>query len=152
MLALFLVLGLVGGGLFLVFGGGVSKAEFIEEADTVCQETFDESLALTEAGGFNPEDLDSYGRYVADAASLLEDQTTTITAMEIPEEDRSTLDDWLDTQRALAEVLRTAATSAVADDQKGFEAAFADANAIQSRSGQLAAAYGFEVCGLSTPA
>jgi hypothetical protein len=147
-----LVVGLVGGGLYLLLGGGVSKEEFIEQADAVCRQTFEESLALAESGNFDPADLESNGRLIQDVTVLLEDQTQSIVALEPPEEDRDILDEWLNTQRALADVFRSASSAALEGDQKGFDAAYADANAIQARSSELAAAYGFEVCGLSTPA
>ena len=145
-LAALLVAGLVGGGAVLIFSGGVSKDDFIEQADDICRQTLQRSQALPD-----PTDLESTGALFEDVTPLLEEQTRSISALEAPEEDRETLDDWLNTQRQLAEVFRTAAEAATSGDQKAFDAAFSDANLIQARSNQLASDYGFVVCGITTP-
>ncbi len=147
-----LIAGLFGGGYVLFLGGGVSKEEFIEQADQICQRTFDESLALAESMELDPADLQSNGRYFRAEADLLREQTAAIVGLEAPDEDRRTLDAWLNTQRALEDVFQAAGTAALAGDQEDFDAAFAVANTIQGRSSQLAGEYGFAVCGSATPA
>ena len=130
----------------LLLSDGVSKEDFIEQADDICRDTLQKSEALAD-----PTDLESTGALFEDVTPLLEEQTRRISALEAPEEDRETLDDWLNTQRQLADVFRTAADAATTGDQAGFDAAFSEANLIQARSNQLASEYGFVVCGVSTP-
>jgi hypothetical protein len=142
-----LVIALVGGVLALVFsGGGVSKEEFIEQADDICRSVGERTSALTA-----PTDLESTGEFFAAVIPLLEEETSGIKALEAPDEDRETLDAWLDTQERLAVTFQEAADAANADDQEGFDAAFTEANAIQAESSRLAAEYEFNVCGISTP-
>ena len=124
----------------------MSKEDFIEQADDICRDTLEKSEALPD-----PTDLESTGALFEDVTPLLEEQTRSISGLEAPEEDREVLDDWLNTQRQLADVFRSAAEAATSGDQKAFDAAFNDANLIQTRSDQLASQYGFDVCGITTP-
>ena len=139
---------LIAGGFSYLFflAGGVSKEDFIEQADDVCSSKLEEASTITQ-----PTDLESTGELFEEVTPILESQTREIRALEAPEEDADVLQDWLNTQDELVDVFEAAADAAGSGDQKGFDEAFADANAIQARSSTLAAEYGFEVCGITTP-
>jgi hypothetical protein len=130
----------------MFFAGGVSKEEFIEQADDICAAKLEEASSIPA-----PTDLESTGNLFTEVTPILEDQVREIKALEAPEEDAEVLDDWLDTQTALVDVFRTAADAATSGDQEGFDEAFAEANEIQARSSRLAEDYGFESCGITTP-
>lgn len=145
--AVVLVVALVAGGLALLFsGGGVSKKDFITEADAICRETGEQTASLDP-----PTDLPSTGVFFSAVIPLLEEETSGIKALDAPEEDKETLDAWIATQEELAGIFSDAADSANSGDQQGFDAAFTEANTVQAESGSLAAEYGFGVCGISTP-
>ena len=129
----------------MFFGGGVSKEEFVEQADDICSAALEESAGIPQ-----PTDLESTGNLFAEVTPILENQTRDIRALERPEEDQDVLEDWLNTQEQLIEVFRTAADEATSGNQEGFDEAFTEANAIQAQSTRLASEYGFEVCGITT--
>lgn len=145
--AILLVVALVGGVLALVFsGGGVSKEEFIEQADAICRSVGEETATLEP-----PTDLAATEEFFDAVIPLLDRETREIRALEAPEEDSETLESWLETQDRLLAIFNEAAEAAAADDQNGFDSAFGEATAVQVESGGLAASYGFKVCGISTP-
>lgn len=123
----------------------MSKEEFIEQADDICSAALEESAGIPQ-----PTDLESTGNLFAEVTPILQEQTREIKALERPEEDREVLEEWLNTQEELVGVFRRAADAATAGDQKGFDEAFTEANAIQAQSTTLAGEYGFEVCGITT--
>lgn len=145
MVALVLVLALIGGGFVVFFGGGVSKEEFIQQADDICSAKLEESSAIPQ-----PTDLESTGNLFREVTPILQAQTREIKALEAPDEDIEVLEDWLKTQDELVGVFQAAAQAAGSGDQEGFDAAFTEANAIQAQSSRLASQYGFAVCGITT--
>ena len=146
-IAALLVIALIAGGLALLFsGGGVSKDEFIAQADEICRATGKETSALDP-----PTDLASTGEFFTTVTPLLLEETRDIKALETPEEDVETLNAWIATQEELADIFQEAADAANSDDQEGFDAAFTEANAVQAESSTLASEYGFRVCGISAP-
>lgn len=145
--AVVLVVALILGGLALLFsGGGVSKEDFITEADAICSDIREQTASLD-----SPTDLPSTGEYFTALTPLLEEETSGIKALEPPDDDRETLDAWIATQEELAGTFEAAADAANSGDQEGFDAAFTEANAVQAESGRLAVEYGFRVCGIITP-
>ena len=146
--ALVLVLALGIAVYLLFFTGGVSKEEFVQQADDICEEALDKAAGIAVP---TDTDLESSGRLFAEVRPILETQIRQIRALEPPEEDADVLQDWLGTQSELVDVFGTAAEAASSGNQEGFDEAFAEANAIQGRSSSLAEEYGFEVCGVSTP-
>ena len=144
-MALVLVVGGAFVGFRLLFGGA-SKDELIEQADEICRQKLDQAAAIE-----TPTDLESTGNLFEEVTPILESQTREIKALDAPEEDADVLAEWLNTQEQLVGIFRAAADAARSDDQEGFDEAFAEANAIQARSSELAAEYGFDVCGISTP-
>lgn len=149
-IAVVLVVALIGGvlaALGVVFsGGGVSKEEFITQADAICRDIGKQTSSLEP-----PTDLPSTGEFFSAVIPLLEEENSGIKALEAPEEDKETLDAWIATQEELAGIFTEAADAANSGDDQGFDAAFTEANAVQAESSQLAAEYGFGVCGISTP-
>lgn len=126
----------------LATDGGVSKEEFIDQADAICAQKRAEADELTD-----PTDLETTGTFFSQIVPILEDQIAEIRALEAPEDDRDVLEQWLDTQERLVEIFGRAADAASSGDQQGFDEAFADANAAQLESSRLAEDFGFEVCG-----
>ena len=148
LLVAFLIAGLVGGGYVLFFSGGVSKDDFIEQADGICREIGEEAAAI-EFG--DPTDLSATGDFYQSNLELLEDQTARLKALDPPEEDREVLDDWFNTQEQLALAFEEAVAAAQAGDQGGFDAALGDMALIQARSTEIASRYGFSRCGIASP-
>lgn len=141
------MIALIAGGLALLFsGGGVSKEDFISKADAICRTTGEETSSLEP-----PTDLETTGEFFTTVTPILLEETSDIKALEAPEEDVETLNDWLATQEELADIFQEAADAANSGDQEGFDAAFTEANAVQAESGSIAAEYGFNVCGISAP-
>lgn len=145
MIAILLVVALLVGVFFVFFGGGVSKEEFIEQADAICKAALEDSSEIPP-----PTDLEATGNLFSEVTPILQEQTRDIRALERPEEDQEVLEDWLNTQDQLVEVFQIAADEATAGNQQGFDDAFTEANAIQAQSNRLAADYGFGVCGITT--
>ena len=145
--AALLVIALIAGGLALLFsGGGVSKDDFIAKADAICRETGEQTSALDA-----PTDLTSTGEFFSTVTPILLKETSDIKALETPEEDVETLNDWIATQEELADIFQEATDAANSGDQEGFDAAFTEANAVQAESSSLATQYGFRICGISAP-
>ena len=140
--------GLVGGGYVLFFSGGISKEEFIEQADDICVETYEESATLDPG---DPTDLGSTADYYDANRRLLVAQTRSIRELESPDEDAELLQDWLNTQDQLALAFATAVEAADNGDEEGFDAAVADMAVVQGRSTELATRYGFQSCGIGSP-
>jgi hypothetical protein len=145
-LALVLVIGLVGGGLALFLSGGVSKADFIQDADAICRATQVDAQTLTET-----TDPTAPAQYYEGLAALLERQTDDIRALEAPTDDKEVLDEWLVTQDALAGAFAASAGAAAGGDVTGSDEAFENTTEIQIQSNELASSYGFVVCGIISP-
>lgn len=148
--AVILVVALIGGVLAALGGlfssGGVSKEEFIPQADAICRDTGEQTATLEP-----PTDLPSIGEFFSAVTPLLEEETSAIKALESPEEDKETLDAWIATHEELAGLFSSAADAGNSGDQQGFDSAFTEVNTVQAESGRLAAEYGFRVCGISAP-
>lgn len=139
---------LVAAGAILVIAqlsfGGMTKQEFIVTADEICRSHRLEATAL------GTTDLAETGDLLARATTALNEQTDEIAQLDAPEEDAGVLREWLDSQRDLEETLRAAAEGAAAGSQESFDDAMNGVNEVSARSTNLAVAYGFEVCGLSS--
>ena len=135
---------------FVFFAGGVSKEDFIAQADDICRASFDESAEISETIDFEAGGLSGAATLFRETTPILENQTREIRALERPEEDQELLQDWLNTQGRLVEVFQTAADEAAAGEQRGFTEASTEANEIQAHASRLASEYGFEVCGITT--
>lgn len=148
MLVALLVAGLVGGGYALFFSGGVSKEDFIEQAEDICSETREQERAIDPGDPTAPGAL---ARFYEANLELLERQTTRIKELELPEEDRQLLDEWLSTQEQLAQAFEDLVEAAANGDQAGVDAAFTETAGLQAQSTELATRYGFTSCGIASP-
>ena len=124
--------------LAVVFsGGGVSKEEFIQQADAICSQVSEDASEI--------EPSPDIGEYYGAFLPLLERQTTEIRALEAPDEDAETLEAWLETQDRLAESF-----SALAEGTADSDEVTTEITEIQVESSELATQYGFETCGIIT--
>jgi hypothetical protein len=144
--AVLVVLALIGGAVWFFLLRGPSKEGFIDEADAICAAKSDEADAIEQ-----PTDLAATGPYFEQVTQIQRDQIEEINALEAPEEDAGTLEDFMGTQEELADIFVRLADSADAGDQAAFDIALADATTVQSRASDLAQDYGFRNCGKSTP-
>ncbi len=129
---------------FRLISDGVSKEEFIEQADQICQDARDEAGSFDEPSD-EPADI---ARLFAKAAPILEAQTEEIRDLESPSEQRDVLNEWLKSQEELARAFDAVAE---AEDSGAQDAALDWVYLVEGRSSRLAHEYGFEVCAISTP-
>lgn len=123
---------------------GLSKEEFIARSDQICRDH------LVESEPIDTLDLAESTELYDKVAASIKDQLADIERLGPPDDDAELLDEWFQSQRQLRALFIEAGAAARSDDGEAVEEIFVDLNEAQARSTNVAAAYGFEVCGLAS--
>jgi hypothetical protein len=116
---------------------GLSKADFITQADAICKKYNDLSIKAT-SGLKNPTDAELVAAIKAKIVPLLPKQEAELRALKPPKADRAVVEQFLDTLQKASDELANDTAAIV--KTKG-----ASANVAQVS--EESAAYGFTVCG-----
>ena len=123
-------------------GDGLSKADFIEQADQLCLDFNTKASALPE-----PQSEAELVRWLDDAMALAEVMEKDLDALAPPDDGKKVHQALLTSLRDSTDRVRDARDAAERQDQAGFESAMGDAQEIGQRADTEAKAYGFKVCG-----
>ena len=147
--ALALGLGACGGGDD--DGGEPSKADFIAQADAICERVNrtigginDELRSVT---GSTREKLGKLEPILGRAVRLQDDAIEEFAALEPPPEDQDLIDRYLDAAEEQSEVLRAMAEAAGTGDAKEYASVARKLPEVSEQRRELIADYGFEQCG-----
>src|SRR5687767_6651260 len=107
-------------------GGGSTKADFIEQADTICKRV-NSSIAeindqLQSVSGTEEEKLAKLEPIFEDAVRVQDEAIEEFRALEPPAEDEELIDKYLDAAEEQSEVLGKMADAAGSGDAKAFAA------------------------------
>ena len=125
-------------------GEAPTKAEFIKQADAICQDAQDELGEFREA---EPESLDELADLVAEAARATDPLVDDFRALGAPEGDEEVVNEYLSLVEQNAALLRRLEEAAEAGDTSEVQTYLEDLRDIAERQEGLAQGYGFEVCG-----
>jgi hypothetical protein len=127
-------------------GGGerepLTREQLIAQADAICAEASDELDALGE-----PETPEELADLAAEAAAIAEDQLRRLRDLQPPAGDEDDYTAMLDLTEEQIEATRGIAEAAAAGDAEAAQARLAEVQELDDEADELAAAYGFEVCG-----
>jgi hypothetical protein len=133
-------------------GPAPTKAEFIKEADALCQQSRDEAASLGQQIQDLPdptstEDLHESADLFREYAGILEQQAQALRQLEPPPGDEAIINNWLSTAESSLSLFRDLADAYDSGDEQ--EARFLNSE-VGSRADQargIAQGYGFKVCG-----
>lgn len=125
-------------------GEAPSKAEYIEQADKICQQGREETnkIAREELGGGGAPSADQYQAAAKKLLPLVQETGKQLEALPRPEGDEEELQAYYDAGFKAIEPLEKAV-----DDPKTAEEIFTGQTDFDAESDKLAQAYGFKVCG-----
>ena len=121
---------------------GLSKADFIKQADQLCLDFNTQASALPE-----PKSPDEVVTFMDRAITLAQKTSTEFDALEPPDDGKAVHQALLVSLRDSTDRVRDARDAAERQDQAGFESAMSEAETIGKRADTQAKAYGFKVCG-----
>lgn len=129
--------------------GALSKEDFIAQADQICADSIAESKTNEEAflAAINENDLETAADIVADNGDLISEGIDEFEALEPPEEDQETIDEFVALSREQVELSDELADAIRADDGAAVEEISAEGDAIEAESDALADEYGMVDCG-----
>ena len=133
-------------------GASLSKAEFIQQADSICTSLNDRSQSL-DVPAFDPStattaEMPEAAAYFDDLLPIARDGVRQLHDLGSPDQDGDVADRWLATVDDEVAAFEDMADSAHAGDAVGFAAAFDSASRSDSESSMLAEEFGFQVCGV----
>ncbi|HTU14249.1 MAG TPA: hypothetical protein VMF31_03555 [Solirubrobacterales bacterium] len=147
--AVLLIAGLAGCGGSDDDSGGLSKDEFIAQADQICAD----ATAATDANeaefdsAVQSGDLDAAADLIADSNTTIQDAIDEIAALEPPEDDQATIDEFLSLSDDQADVAGQVEDAIRAGDNETLNELGTQADKLQKESDALADDYGFIDCG-----
>jgi hypothetical protein len=116
----------------------LSKDEFIDEADDICEES---AVAIENLASDDPEQL------ARQELSTVEGQLDSLRSLAPPEEDQDELDDFFAALEDLVDALDTRALALERADDTAASEAESDISAAETELADAADAYGFTECG-----
>ncbi|HSJ17325.1 MAG TPA: hypothetical protein VK920_04480 [Solirubrobacterales bacterium] len=118
-----------------------SKGEFVDEADAICEEANAAIAGLADTSAGDPS------IQVAQEREIVEDMLDQIESLGTPDEDESTLEDFIDALEELARNLDSQELAAERDDTGSLAELETEATAIRADLATAAQEYGFRECG-----
>lgn len=122
-------------------GGGVSREDFVAEADPICARVTSAVKEIPE-----PQSAEEIVPFLEETIPLVEDGLDDLRDVEPPEEDQDTFDEWIDILEQQNDKAEEALAAAQAGDQATFEAAFAELDELNAEGNDLAADLGLDDC------
>jgi hypothetical protein len=135
--ATFTIAGCGGGG-----GDRLSRAEFISQADAVCEEY----EAKLDALG-TPQNAEQLADFADKALPIAQDGREELGELRPPEELQETYDDWLEQGDRAIEIVEDLREAAEDGDTAEIQRIAQEAEAADAEANRLAAQIGFEQCG-----
>ena len=129
--------------------GALSKEDLIAQADEICADSIGESQTREAdfTAAIEANDLEAAADVVAENGEQISEGIDEFEALEPPEEDQETIDEFLALSREQVELSAELAEAIRADDGAAVEEISAEGDAIEAESDALADEYGFVDCG-----
>jgi hypothetical protein len=134
--------------------GSDSKAEFIEQADAICQsyepDQRDLELRITawqETVSAESLNLQEGADLIHESADLVEDEASELNQLRPPPGDEQIFDRYLSLAEEASTILRQTADDLEAGNLADADALIDDGRSVADRAKGIAQGYGFEVCG-----
>jgi hypothetical protein len=121
----------------------LSKDEFVQQADDICEET---------AVGIENISSDDSEQIAAEELALTESQLDQLRSLAPPEEDQTTLDDFFSALEDLVDALDTRALALERGDDSAAAEAETEISTAETELADAANAYGFKECGTTAEA
>ncbi len=120
----------------------LSKDEFIEQGDEICQRADDRTEDIEE-----PDDLESIGAYADEVAPIFEEAGDDFEALEAPEDGQEVQDAFVDLVREGQDTLVQLRAAVEDDDQERVQELGQDLSDLGEGVNDQLRDYGFEQCG-----
>jgi len=129
--------------------GALSKEDFIAQADQICADSIAESKTNEDdfVAAIGANDIETAADIIAANGDLISEGVDQVEALEAPEEDQETIDEFISISREQADLLAELADAVRADDGAAVEEISAEGETIQAESDALADEYGMVDCG-----
>ena len=127
--------------LGLVACGGENKDDVIAEGDEICREANDRLEELEE-----PESVSGLPDYARDARPIVDDAIDDLKALDAPDEDKESFDEFIAQSEELVRVLRDLEDSDFGTSDEELEQQNEEISQITEASNAAAEEYGFRDC------
>ena len=129
--------------------GPLTKDEFIAQADQICADATASTDAQEEEfnSAIEGEDLEAAADLLTEGNTTVEDAIAEIEALEPPEEDQATVDEFIELSHQQADLGTELADAVRAGDGATIDELSAQANDLEEQSDTLADDYGMVDCG-----
>lgn len=127
--------------------GGLSKEDFIEQADALCREADEKSEQLEPPR--SPEDLKEFAEK---ATEITEDLARQLRELEPPEGDADVINEMIERIEGAIGLLPDIQAATEQRDTEELERLVADLREESSEANRIAREYGLESCGRAEPA
>jgi hypothetical protein len=131
-----------------------SKAEFIEQADALCesfqedQDDMEQRLSdWGESVSAESPNLEEGAELMRESADLVEDEVNELSQLTPPPGDQEMFDRYLSLGQQASAIFREVADAFEAGNSADAQALLDEAGAVADRGNRLFQGYGFEVCG-----
>jgi hypothetical protein len=136
-------------------GEALTKAEFIEQADGICEDHASEREELQEQAAALADEVNSgddqareeLADLLAEAAGSAEAEYDELRGLTPPPSDAARIDTMLSTAQGQVALTEEAADALRDKDYKTFTALTVETGKIKAKASSIAVAYGLEVCG-----
>jgi hypothetical protein len=124
-------------------GGGapLSRSDYAAKADAICSKYNKQTSSLGQ-----PKDLEGLAKAFDKAIPLLDNALDDLHGLKPPQNEQSTVDQWLTQTENLRDDLTKVRDQARAKNLKGVQDAFAQAQSDDKQGNQLAGKLGLKVC------
>jgi hypothetical protein len=135
---------------------GLSKAQFISQADAICQSASDESKSLKERYGklqagitFENESSQypKLGELIQEISEITSNEVEQIRGLEPPNADRKTITKMLALVDSEVSLVEGMASDFASDNTEDAKTLLEQAKPIKAKAQGIAQGYGFKVCG-----
>lgn len=126
-----------------------SKEDFIASADSICAEFRDQSQSMSQefTKAIQAGDLESAATVFEDQADEMTSAIDELEALDVPDGDEETINQFIDLSRQQVELTKEAAQAIRDGDRNTLDAAVAKGDTLDNQADQAADAYGLTDCG-----
>ena len=127
----------------------LTKDEYIAQADQICADATaeNESLEAEFSSAYDAGDFEAAADSLAEANDGLQSAFDEVEALEPPEEDQATIDEWLSLSQEQLDQGSEVVDAVRSGDQAAIDEVIGESDDLQQRSDAIADEYGMTDCG-----